>query len=61
MVMDVTRAKQIFDSEQTYQVMLNGSPIWIESLSADNQTAKVRPLEGGGGIQEVPVTELVEG
>jgi len=58
--MDVTRAQKIFSSDQTHQVLFNGSPIWIEGLSADNQTARVRPLNGGGSIKEVPVTELVE-
>lgn len=58
--MDVTRAQQIFNSEQTHQVLLGGSPVWIEGFSADNQMARVRPLEGDGSIREVPVTELVE-
>ncbi|WP_449241571.1 H-type small acid-soluble spore protein [Desulfoscipio gibsoniae] len=58
--MNVTRAMQIFNSEKNHQVLLNGSPIWIESLSADRQTAIVRPLEDDGSIKEVSVTELVE-
>ncbi|WP_347488091.1 H-type small acid-soluble spore protein [Desulfoscipio sp. XC116] len=58
--MNVTRAMQIFNSGKNHQVLLNGSPIWIESLSADKQTAIVRPLEDDGSIKEVSVTELVE-
>ncbi len=58
--MNVSRAQQIFNSKQSHQVLFNDSPIWIESLSADNRTARVRPLDGDGQIQEVPVTELVE-
>ncbi|TYO98047.1 H-type small acid-soluble spore protein [Desulfallas thermosapovorans] len=58
--MDVTRARQIFNSEQTHQVLLDGTPVWIEGFSTDNQMALVRPLEGNGSIREVPVTELVE-
>lgn len=58
--MDITRAQQIFKSEQTHQVLFGGSPVWIEGFSHDNQMALVRPLEGDGNIREVPVTELVE-
>ncbi|KAF1085642.1 Small, acid-soluble spore protein H [Sporotomaculum syntrophicum] len=58
--MNVSRAQQIFNSKQSHQVLFNGSPIWIESISTDNRTARVRPLDGDGQIQEVPVTELVE-
>ncbi len=58
--MNVTRAQQIFYSEQNYQVLFNGSPIWIEGLNADNQTAKIRSLNGDENLKEVPVTELVE-
>ncbi len=58
--MDVSRAQQIFNSQQSHQVLFNGAPIWIESLSADEQTAKVRQLDGDGDIMEVAVAELVE-
>jgi len=59
--MNITRAQQIFFSEHNYQVLFNGSPIWIEGLSDDHQTARVRQLDGNESIREVPVTELVEG
>lgn len=58
--MDFTRAQQILNSEETFQVMFDGSPVWIESLNLKNQTAKVRPLNGQGNIQEVSITQLVE-
>lgn len=61
MSMNVSRAQQIYNSEQSHQVLFNGSPIWIESLNADNQTARIRPLDGDGKSHEVPVAELVEG
>jgi len=59
--MNITRAQQIFNSEQSYQVLFNGSPIWIEGLSDDHQTARVRQLDGNESIMEVPVTQLAEG
>ncbi len=58
--MDITRIQQIFYSEQNYQVMFNGSPIWIEGFSANSQTARIRSLNGDDNIKEVPVAELVE-
>jgi len=59
--MNITRAQQIFNSAQNYQVLFNGSPIWIEGLSDDHQTARVRQLDGNESIMEVPVTQLAEG
>jgi len=58
--MDFKRAQEIIKSDETIDVLLNGSPIWIESLDTKNQTATVRPLNGGGNVLEVPVAELVE-
>jgi len=59
--MNITRAQQIFNSEQNYQVLFNGSPIWLEGLSDDHQTARIKSLNGDESIMEVPVTELAEG
>ncbi len=59
--MNITRAQQIYNSEQNFQVLFNGSPVWIEGLSAGNQTARIRSLNDDENIIEVPVTELVEG
>jgi H-type small acid-soluble spore protein len=59
--MNLTRAQQIFNSEQNHQVLFNGSPIWIEGLSAANQTAMIKSLNGDESFKEVSVTELVEG
>lgn len=59
--MNVTRAQQIFNSEQNYQVLFNGSPIWIEDLNSYDQTAMIRMLNSDENLKEVPVAELVEG
>jgi len=58
--MDFKRAQQIINSDDTIKVLFDGSPVWIESLSPENMTARVKPLNGPGGTREVPVTELVE-
>jgi small acid-soluble spore protein H (minor) len=58
--MDMKRARQILDSADTIEVLHSGSPVWIESLKPDNNTAIVKPLDGRGAAREVPVTELVE-
>ncbi|MGQ9754532.1 MAG: H-type small acid-soluble spore protein [Desulfotomaculales bacterium] len=59
--MDFKRAQEIVKSDETINVLLNGSPVWIEGLDTKNQTATVRPLNERGNVFEVPVAELVEG
>ncbi|MEW5763154.1 MAG: H-type small acid-soluble spore protein [Bacillota bacterium] len=58
--MDFTRAQQIIAADETIEVLLNGTPVWIESLDAANGMATVRPLNGKR-VLEVPVARLVEG
>lgn len=59
--MDISRARKILNSEETIEVLHNGSPVWIEGISTENNTAMVRPLNRQGKTKEIPVTELVEG
>ncbi len=59
--MDIQRARQILYADETITVLHNGSPIWIESLSANDNTVMVKPMDNKGGLREVPVAELVEG
>jgi len=59
--MDVQRAQQIINSQETIDVLHNGSPVWIEGVTPGKNTAKVRSLHGKETTQEVPVTELIEG
>jgi len=59
--MNFERARQIMISDETIEVLYEGSPVWIESLNPENNTARVRPLDGLGSAREVPVTKLVEG
>ncbi len=59
--MDLQRARQVINADETIRVTHNGSPVWIESLDPVSGKARVKPLDGRGGIREVPVAELAEG
>ncbi|MEW6725619.1 H-type small acid-soluble spore protein [Desulforudis sp. 1088] len=59
--MDFERAQQIVNSDRTIEVLLNGTPVWIEDLDPENRRAMVKPLDGTEKVIDVPVTELVEG
>ncbi len=58
--MDLKRARQIINSEETIEVLHNGTPVWIESLNPENFTATVKPLDGRGSSRQVPLDELKE-
>lgn len=58
--MDFERAQQIVESKGIINVLLNGSPVWIERLDAENNEATVSPLDGSRDHVQVPLTELVE-
>jgi len=58
--MDFERAQQIIKANENIDVMLNGSPVWIESISQKDKTAKVTPLDGVSAVTEVPVENLME-
>lgn len=56
--LDTERAQRILESKDDIKVLYNGSPVWIQSVNADN--AKVMFLNSKQ-IQDVAVGELVEG
>ncbi|MEW6574212.1 MAG: H-type small acid-soluble spore protein [Bacillota bacterium] len=58
--MNLERARQIIQSEETIKVLFDGSPVWIENLNAKGNKAIVRTLDEARNVLEVPVTELVE-
>jgi small acid-soluble spore protein, H-type len=58
--MDLKRARQIINSEETIEVLHNGTPVWIESLNPENFTATVKPLNDRGSSRQVPLGELEE-
>ncbi len=57
---DFERARQIVQSGAIINVLLNGSPVWIESLDAEKNKATVSPMDGTQNVLEVPIGELVE-
>lgn len=58
--MDLNRARQIINSEETIEVLHNGTPVWIEGLNPESYTATVKPLDGREGPRQVPLVELIE-
>lgn len=58
--MDITRAKEILNSLDTYEVFYNGKLVWINNVDTENNVADVEIL-GEGKIIKVPVIELREG
>jgi len=58
--MDFNRAREIFNSPENIEVLLDGTPVWIENLDPGRESARVRPMNGKES-REVPVAELVEG
>ncbi|CAM2980120.1 H-type small acid-soluble spore protein [Paenibacillus sediminis] len=40
--MELKRAKEIFESKDTYPVQLDGQPVWIEDIDETNKMAKVQ-------------------
>lgn len=57
--MDINRAREIMSSDETITVLLDGAPVWIESINK-NGLASVNSLDGGGKVKSVPVLELFE-
>ena len=58
--MDFQRAREIVESPENIRVIHNGTPVWIEGLSAEKQSATIKPLFGQWGTTRVPVTDLEE-
>lgn len=57
--MDTKRAKEIInDSNNTIQVLYQGSPVWLESIK-DNNTAVISFIENHNK-EEVLIYKLVE-
>ena len=56
--MDINRARQILSSDETITVLLDGAPVWIESVNK-NGMVRVNSMNGKE-FKNVPVLELVE-
>lgn len=58
--MDKKRAKEIAASPVMANVRYNGTPIYIEAVNDNKDTANVHPLDKPNNIQEVPLSSLTE-
>jgi small acid-soluble spore protein H (minor) len=59
-MMDVQRAKAIFESKDTIAVTLEGDPVWIENVDEANGMATVQVGSRPGNTQTVRVDRLEE-
>ena len=57
--MNINRARQILRSDETITVLLDGSPVQIESVDKSG-LAGVNSLDGRGKVKSVPVLDLTE-
>lgn len=59
--MDLERAINIFQSEDTYKVKLEGEPVWIEEIDRENGMATVQVGSRPTNTITVSVQRLEEG
>ncbi|MHA7965764.1 H-type small acid-soluble spore protein [Paenibacillus sp. CAU 1782] len=58
--MDIVRAKQIYDSKDTFSVQLEGDSVWIENVDEANGMATVTVGNNPVNTQTVAVDRLKE-
>jgi small acid-soluble spore protein H (minor) len=58
--MNVSRAQQIIESEKEIEVLHNGTPVWLQSVDENNQTARAYTREQPDNEMNIPVNELQE-
>ena len=58
--MNIQRAQEIASSPNMEHVEYNGVPIYIQRVDAQNETARIYPLDQPDQEQEVPVRSLTE-
>ncbi|RCW47570.1 H-type small acid-soluble spore protein [Paenibacillus prosopidis] len=59
--MDTARAKQIYESEQTFLVQLDGDSVWIENVDEANGMATVMVENNPVNTKTVSCDRLHEG
>lgn len=59
-MMDAKRVRDIVSSPVMANVTYNGDPIYIDSISSDNTTAYVHPLNQPSKRQQVNLSSLIE-
>lgn len=58
--MNYERAMEIFNSPKTFEVLYNGSPVWIDSLDPSQQKAIISSGDLEDGRTTVSVNQLTE-
>ncbi|WP_238861306.1 H-type small acid-soluble spore protein [Clostridium sp. YIM B02569] len=58
--MDKERAQEIVSSSVMANVTLNGTPIYIESVNTNTETANIHFFKNPKNSREVPLTSLQE-
>lgn len=58
--MDISRAKEILNSEKTIEVKLGGVPVWIDKVDAPTSTATVHLKNNPSSQKTVSVDQLQE-
>lgn len=58
--MDVARAQHIFRSERLFRVELDGMPVWIDRIDAENELAQVHKETAPDVSQLVELSKLRE-
>ncbi|GAA0725077.1 hypothetical protein GCM10008905_19830 [Clostridium malenominatum] len=58
--MNNQRAKNIIASSDMITVTYNGTPVYLEAVNDNNNTAKIHYLDHPENKQEVPLDNLVE-
>ncbi|WP_274649071.1 small acid-soluble spore protein H [Paenibacillus humicola] len=58
--MDIARAKAIAESPVMEKVTYEGTPIYIQHVDEENETARIYPLDRPENEQTVPLRSLME-
>ncbi len=58
--MNYERAMEIFNSPKTFEVLYNGSPVWIDGLDPRKQMATISSGDLENGRMDVSVKQLTE-
>ncbi|WP_078593395.1 H-type small acid-soluble spore protein [Evansella clarkii] len=58
--MNRMRAKEISESPDTIKVTYQGTPVYIQHVNDDSETARVFPLDEPEKEQEVQLAHLIE-
>lgn len=59
-MMNTQRASEIAESPVMCHVTFNGTPVYIQHVDENNETARIYPLGEPQNEQEVPVNQLIE-